>query len=70
MTKLIVLAVRAYQALARPFLPPACRFEPSCSNYALGAVERFGGARGLLLTLARLSKCHPFHPGGLDPIPH
>ena len=70
MTTLLLSALRAYQALARPFLPPACRFHPSCSNYSLEAVERFGAARVLLLTLGRLAKCHPFHPGGVDPLPH
>ena len=62
-------AIRTYQRLVAPALPPACRFFPSCSSYALGAVERHGMARGLWLTAGRLLRCHPYHPGGLDPVP-
>jgi hypothetical protein len=65
----ILAALRAYQALARPLLPPACRFHPSCSDYAAQSVERFGAARGLLLAARRLLRCHPLHPGGCDPVP-
>lgn len=49
-----------------PFLPPACRFHPSCSLYAAEAIKSVGVARGSYLTLRRLARCHPFHPGGLD----
>ena len=60
--KTAVLAlVRAYQLLLRPVFPAACRFEPSCSLYALDAVRRHGAARGLWLALKRLSCCHPFY---------
>ena len=52
-----------------PILPPSCRFYPSCSDYAAGSVERFGAARGLVLSLERVLRCHPLHPGGLDPVP-
>jgi putative membrane protein insertion efficiency factor len=51
-----------------PALPPACRFEPSCSLYADQAIERYGLIRGLGLAIVRLAKCHPFHPGGFDPL--
>lgn len=69
MTTLVLSALRAYQALARPFLPPACRFYPSCSDYASQSVARFGAARGLTLALLRILRCHPFHAGGCDPVP-
>jgi uncharacterized protein len=65
----LVLLVRAYQRLVSPLLPPACRFYPSCSAYAAEAVRRHGALRGSLLAVRRLARCHPFHPGGLDPVP-
>lgn len=58
-----------YRALIRPLLGPGCRFEPSCSSYAEGAIERHGWLRGAGLALRRLLRCHPFHPGGFDPVP-
>ena len=61
--------VRGYQLLLRPLLPAACRFEPSCSEYARQALRRRGAIRGGWLTLRRLARCHPFHPGGYDPPP-
>jgi putative membrane protein insertion efficiency factor len=67
---LLVLLVRAYRAVLSPLLPPGtCRFHPSCSAYALGALERHGAARGSWLAVRRLARCHPFHPGGIDPVP-
>jgi putative membrane protein insertion efficiency factor len=63
-----VACLRLYQALISPLFPPACRFHPSCSCYAIEAFEKFGFGRGVLLTLRRLAKCHPFHPGGYDPV--
>ena len=60
--------IRAYQALISPWLGPACRFEPTCSEYARGAIDRFGTVKGSGLALWRLLKCHPFHPGGYDPL--
>jgi putative membrane protein insertion efficiency factor len=67
--QLLILFVKLYQRLVSPLLPPACRFYPSCSAYAVQALGRHGAARGIWLTLRRLSRCHPFHPGGLDPVP-
>jgi len=67
--KVAVLAIRGWQLILSPVLPPACRFEPSCSRYAQGAVERHGVARGSWLAARRLACCHPFHPGGYDPVP-
>jgi len=64
-----LVAIRGWQVLVSPVLPPACRFEPSCSRYAQGAVERRGALRGSWLALCRVARCHPFHPGGYDPVP-
>jgi putative membrane protein insertion efficiency factor len=58
-----------YQRLVSPWLPPACRFAPSCSEYARLALLEHGLARGVWLSVRRLGKCHPFHPGGYDPPP-
>ena len=58
-----------YKRFLSPLLPRACRFEPTCSVYAREAIERHGLARGLALSARRLLRCHPFHPGGLDPVP-
>ena len=65
----IGLAIRCYQYTFGAVLPGACRFEPSCSNYALEAVERHGPARGCVLVLRRLARCHPFGGSGFDPVP-
>jgi uncharacterized protein len=61
--------IRVYQWTVSPLLGPTCRFHPSCSNYALEAVRRFGVVQGGWLTLKRLGRCHPWHPGGFDPVP-
>ena len=66
--KLVIGIIKTYQTGSRYF-PRVCRFTPSCSQYCLGAVEKYGLARGLFLGFKRISKCHPFHPGGYDPIP-
>ena len=63
------LLIRLYQLTLSPWLGRSCRFYPSCSNYALEAIELHGAWRGGSLTLRRLSRCHPFHPGGFDPPP-
>jgi putative membrane protein insertion efficiency factor len=65
----VVLAVRAYQRLVSPLLPPSCRFAPTCSEYAAQALEQHGVVRGVGLAVRRLARCHPFHPGGYDPPP-
>jgi putative membrane protein insertion efficiency factor len=70
MRRLIRIAIRLYQRLLSPLLGPRCRFYPSCSQYALQAVEEHGAWRGSLLALRRLARCHPFNPGGYDPVPH
>lgn len=69
MKTLIVWAIRAYQFLLSPWLGNSCRFYPTCSEYARQAVEKHGALRGVWLALSRLVKCHPWHPGGVDPVP-
>ncbi len=61
--------IRAYQLLLSPFIGNQCRFHPSCSNYALEAINTHGAIRGSWLTLRRLGRCHPFNAGGFDPVP-
>lgn len=65
----LIAAIRAYQLLLSPVLPPSCRFLPTCSHYAAEAIERHGVLRGLLLTLRRLGRCHPWGGSGYDPVP-
>jgi putative membrane protein insertion efficiency factor len=62
-------AIRGYQLLISPAFPPSCRFSPSCSQYALEAIRRYGVIRGGWMAVRRLGRCHPFHPGGYDPVP-
>ena len=66
---LLRLLVRGYQLLVSPLLPPACRFHPTCSAYAATALERHGALKGSWLAARRLLRCHPFHEGGVDPVP-
>lgn len=67
--RLAIAVVHAYQLLLSPFLGGACRFEPSCSAYAITALERHGLWRGTRLALVRISKCHPLGSHGVDPVP-
>ena len=69
MTKLALLLIRFYQWFISPGLPPACRFYPTCSEYGYEAISRYGIIKGGALTVRRLLRCHPFHPGGYDPVP-
>ena len=66
LAKLLVFLIRIYQRTLSPLLGNVCRFEPSCSRYAVACLENHGALRGSLLSVVRLCKCHPFHPGGLD----
>ena len=69
MSNILVGLIRLYQRYVSVLLPPTCRFEPTCSNYSTTAIERFGPVRGVLMGVWRILRCHPFHPGGLDPVP-
>ncbi|HEY4552480.1 MAG TPA: membrane protein insertion efficiency factor YidD [Bacillaceae bacterium] len=61
--------IRFYQLAISPLKPPTCRFYPTCSQYGLEAIQRHGALRGGWLAVRRILKCHPFHPGGIDPVP-
>ncbi|WP_018086829.1 membrane protein insertion efficiency factor YidD [Desulfurispora thermophila] len=65
---LLVMAVRFYQKYLSPLKGPTCRFYPTCSQYAITALEKYGIIKGGYLALVRVLKCHPFHPGGYDPV--
>ena len=69
MKRTVTGAIKVYKKLISPYLPPACRFYPTCSDYAAEAVERFGVVKGGYLAAKRLLKCHPFHKGGVDLVP-
>ncbi len=69
MSRLLNALIRAYQVAVSPMLGPHCRYTPTCSEYAREAIERHGAARGTWLAARRLVRCHPFHPGGHDPVP-
>jgi len=69
MNKLALFLIKLYQILISPVLGPACRFVPTCSEYAHQAISTYGVGRGSLLALKRFSRCHPFNPGGIDPVP-
>lgn len=65
----LVGLIEVYRRWISPLFPPRCRFIPSCSTYTADAIVEFGAARGIWLGVRRILKCHPFHPGGFDPIP-
>ena len=66
---LLVVLIRSYQVAVSPLFPPACRYYPSCSVYAIEAIQRHGAIRGTWLTVRRVVRCNPFRPGGFDPVP-
>ena len=69
MKKILMALISFYRKQISPFRPPCCRFIPTCSAYALEAIERYGAIKGGFLALKRVLKCHPFHEGGYDPVP-
>lgn len=69
MKKLALAMIRLYQRTISQALPPSCRFRPSCSQYTYEAISRYGIVRGIWLGVGRLSRCHPLHAGGYDPVP-
>lgn len=69
MRTLLLLLIKAYRLLVSPWLGNHCRFTPTCSEYAITAIERFGALRGSWLALRRIGCCHPWHAGGVDPVP-
>jgi putative membrane protein insertion efficiency factor len=69
MNAILIVLIRCYQWTISPLLAPCCRFHPSCSHYAAEALQRHGTLRGGYLALRRVARCHPWHPGGVDPVP-
>ena len=67
-TWLVVGGITFYRQFNSPLKPPSCRFVPTCSEYALQAIEKYGVVRGLIMAVRRILRCHPFHPGGYDPV--
>ena len=68
MQRVVLMLLAAYKRFVSPLLPPACRYYPTCSEYMAEAVRRYGAGRGVWMGLKRLSRCHPLHAGGLDPV--
>ena len=69
MSRLLILCIRFYQIFISPLKPPSCRFYPTCSAYAIEAIQKKGPVKGTWLAIKRIAKCHPFHSGGYDPVP-
>ncbi|MEX0267659.1 membrane protein insertion efficiency factor YidD [Leptolyngbyaceae cyanobacterium UHCC 1019] len=69
MKQVLIRAIRGYQIGISPLLPATCRFQPTCSEYAIAAIANHGALKGGWLTTRRICRCHPFHPGGYDPVP-
>ena len=67
--KVFIALLAFYQRLVSPAFPPRCRFYPSCSHYAKEAIEKYGALKGVFLAIRRVLRCHPLHPGGVDPVP-
>jgi len=68
MGKIAIMMIKFYRLFISPLKPPTCRFVPTCSEYALQAIEKYGVIRGGSMAIRRILKCHPFHPGGYDPV--
>ena len=69
MGRILIWLVRMYQLVISPVMGPHCRFIPSCSDYTIEAIERLGLVMGIILSIRRILRCHPWHPGGFDPVP-
>lgn len=69
MKRILMAMIRGYQRYISPLFPPSCIYSPTCSQYALEAVEKYGALRGTWLAIKRILRCHPFHEGGYDPVP-
>lgn len=69
LSRLLILLLKGYKRFISPMLGPRCRFVPSCSEYAMEAIGRFGPVKGGWLAMRRIARCHPLHPGGHDPVP-
>ncbi len=69
LARVLIAVIGLYRRVISPLLPRSCRYEPTCSAYAVEAIRIHGAFRGLALALRRVARCHPFHPGGLDPVP-
>ena len=69
MKRILMAMIRGYQRYISPLTPPSCIYSPTCSQYALEAVEKYGALRGTWLAIKRILRCHPFHEGGYDPVP-
>ena len=67
MKKILILNIKLYQKILSPYLGRNCRFYPTCSQYAINAIEKYGIIKGVFKSIIRILKCHPFHPGGYDP---
>ncbi|SFL83586.1 membrane protein insertion efficiency factor YidD [Pelosinus propionicus] len=68
MKKIAIMLIKGYRLFISPLKPPTCRFVPTCSEYALQAIEKYGIFRGGIMAMRRILRCHPFHPGGYDPV--
>jgi len=69
MKRLLIWSIKGYRLFISPLFLPTCRFQPTCSAYAIQAIERFGVWRGVRIAIWRILRCHPLHPGGYDPVP-
>ncbi|WP_276798557.1 membrane protein insertion efficiency factor YidD [Fusobacterium gonidiaformans] len=69
MKNMLLFSIRSYQKYISPYLGKNCRFYPTCSQYTYEAIQKYGCLKGIYLGIKRISKCHPFHPGGYDPLP-
>lgn len=67
--KTMVMLIKIYQKMVSPLFPPSCRFTPTCSSYAITSIERYGAVKGGWMGVRRISRCHPWNPGGFDPVP-